>query len=80
MDPPFYLDGQMMGVYNLTVGESRELQIGVHATSIQINNGSFLSTPQAGIIRNAIIARKKIQIILIEYETTGIAYRMRTVV
>ena len=59
MDPPFYLDGQMMGVYNLTVGESRELQIGVHATSIQINNGSFVSTPQEGIITNAIIARKK---------------------
>ena len=62
MDPPFYLDGQMMGVYNLTVGESRELQIGVHATSIQINNGSYLSTPQAGILleMQLLLEKKKI--------------------
>ena len=49
MDPPFFLDGLMVGVYNLTVGENREFRLGDHASNGHISNGSYDSPPEEGI-------------------------------
>ena len=47
-DPPFYLDGQLSGVYNLTVAEDKEMVVGPHATNAQLNNGSYIEEPTPG--------------------------------
>ncbi|XP_072025321.1 uncharacterized protein [Amphiura filiformis] len=54
-DPPFYLDGQLSGVYNLTAAEEKEIVIGPHATNAQLNNGSYIEEPTPGKIRLGVL-------------------------
>ncbi len=51
-DRPFYLDGQLSGVYNMTVAEKKELVVGPHATNAQLNNGSYVEEPTLGKFYN----------------------------
>ena len=47
--PSFYLDGTMVGVYNLTIGDGRRMEIGQHATNRHVSNGTFVSSTKEGM-------------------------------